>query len=132
MRAAPCLAALLAACLLGCATHDDIDLPFVDDPRAVGTWESVDLVDAPADFVTGQRRFGGELHLKSVVIQENGKTADAWWTWTKGVLLHKNDKTASHYEIKTLDGSTYMFLEWKSGDYVFLGRKPSYYVLKKR
>jgi hypothetical protein len=30
-----------------------------------------------------------------------------------------------------MEGSTYMFFEWKSGDYTIRHRKPSYYVLKK-
>jgi len=134
MKTTTCLAVLFAACLLGCVGggKDDIDLPFVDDPQVVGTWESVDFVDTPGDFVPARRRFQGELFLKSVAFLENGKTADNWRTWTKGVLIHKNDRTASHYEIKEIGGSAYMFLEWKSGDYVFRGMAPRYYVLRRK
>ncbi|WP_054739817.1 hypothetical protein [Cellulosilyticum ruminicola] len=54
------------------------------------------------------------------------------FTWTKAYLLHFGDVTASKYAIKTIDRENYIFLEWKSGDYI-TGRlnKPYYYVLKK-
>jgi hypothetical protein len=50
---------------------------------------------------------------------------------TKGLVLSSSLKTASRYILKELDGSTYMFFEWKSGDYTLRGMKPKYYVLKK-
>ena len=50
-------------------------------------------------------------------------------TWTKGLVL--DDDTASKYIIREIDGSSYMFYEWKSGDYTIRYMKPSYYVLKK-
>jgi bla regulator protein BlaR1 len=61
---------------------------------------------------------------------ENGRTSKPWWTWTKGLLLHRGDQTASHYEIKEIGGAPYLFLEWKSGDVTIAGMKPHYYVLK--
>ena len=53
-------------------------------------------------------------------------------TWTKGLVISDNrTKTASKYTIKEMDGSAYLFYEWKSGDYTFRHSKPTYYVLKK-
>ncbi len=46
--------------------------------------------------------------------------------------MHGGDKTASRYELKKIKGRDYMFLEWKSGDYVLRGAKPFYYVLRKK
>lgn len=134
MKITASIIATVAACLLitSAETKDDIKLPFVNDPQVIGTWESVDFVANISDFVPSQKEWQGELVLKSLTFLENGKTPNDWQTWTKGVLMHKNDKTASHYEIKEMTGSTYMFLEWKSGDYVFNGMKPKYYVLKKK
>jgi len=131
---------LLAAAILivaGCATTqpqrqtDNIDLPFVDDSQVIGKWESVDFVKTPEQFRTGQKNWRGDLYLRELVFQADGKTSKPWWTWTKGILIHGGDKTASKYIIKQEGGSTYMFLEWKSGDYTIRKRKPSYYVLKK-
>jgi hypothetical protein len=113
---------------------DKIDWPFVNDPQLIGTWESVDFVGEMEEFEPGQKQWGdgeGDLYLKGLIFKPNGKTFKPWWTWTKGLVFHSGDKTASKYTIKDIEGSTYMFYEWKSGDYVFRYSKPSYYVLKK-
>jgi hypothetical protein len=52
-------------------------------------------------------------------------------TWTKGLVLSTENRTASRYEIKLFNQTSYMFYEWKSGDYTFRHQKPSYYVLRK-
>jgi beta-lactamase regulating signal transducer with metallopeptidase domain len=111
---------------------DKIDWPFVDDPQLIGTWESVDFVGEMEEFKPDEKNWkGGELYLKGLIFKPNGKTFKPWWTWTKGLIFHSGDKTASKYTIKRIEGSTYMFFEWKSGDYTIRYRKPSYYVLKK-
>ena len=51
--------------------------------------------------------------------------------WTKGKVLSKQDKTASGYDLRDINGKTYMFYQWKSGDYTYRGMNPHYYVLKK-
>jgi bla regulator protein BlaR1 len=112
--------------------HDNIDLPFKDDARVLGEWESVDFVESPANFTPGARAWTGDLYLKKLVFLPKGKGGNPWWTWTKGVVMHQGDRTASHYEIRKIKGAEYMFFEWKSGDYVFRGAKPFYYVLKKK
>ena len=113
----------------GCIV-DKIDYPFVSDPEVLGTWESVDFVENVEDFKPGTKSFKGDLFLKELFILENGKTNWAF-TWTKGLILHSGDKTASKYLIKEIDGSKYMFFEWKSGDYTIRHMRPNYYVLKK-
>jgi bla regulator protein BlaR1 len=112
--------------------RDNTDLPFRDDPAVLGAWESVDFVEAPEKFNPGARAWQGDLYLKELVFLPKGKGAKPWWTWTKGVVLHSGDQTASKYEIKKLAGADYMFFEWKSGDYIFRGAKPFYYVLKRK
>lgn len=111
--------------------EDKIDLPFVNDPEVLGQWKSVDFVKEIKDYAPGQKRFKGSLFLDGMTFKENGKMGVKYETWTKGVVIHKGDKTASHYEIRNINGEPTMFYEWKSGDYVFLGMKPQYYVLKK-
>lgn len=109
---------------------DKIDYPFVDDPRLIGSWETVDFVDDPADFKPGGRQTKNDLYLKSMSCGPNGQT-DGPWRWTKGLIIHPGDKTAAAYNIETLDGADYLFFEWKSGDVTMRGMKPKYYVLKK-
>ncbi|MFH1883099.1 MAG: hypothetical protein ABIL62_10360, partial [Planctomycetota bacterium] len=111
---------------------DKIDYPFVNDSQVIGTWKSVDFVSEMEEFKAGEKQWEGrELYLKELIFLPNGKTTENWRTWTKGLVFHSGDKTASKYTIKKIKGSTYMFFEWKSGDYTMRYRKPSYYVLKK-
>jgi tRNA A-37 threonylcarbamoyl transferase component Bud32 len=112
-------------------SRDNIDLPFVDDPQVIGRWVSVDFVDEISQFHPDQPSFQGRLFLKELTFLENGKTEKAWWTWTRGVLIHHGDRTASHYEIREVKGQPYLFLEWKSGDFTIRGKKPPYYVLQR-
>ncbi len=113
-------------------TVDKIDYPFVDDPEVIGTWRSVDFVDTMEQFSPDRKHWrADELFLKELIFEPGGKTANDWTTWTKGLVLDSNSKTASRYIIKEMDGSIYMFFEWKSGDYTIRGMKPKYYVLKK-
>ena len=109
---------------------DKIDYAFVNDPAVIGTWKSVDFVRAIEDFESGVKHWPGDLYLKQMFIFEDGRTGGPW-TWTKGLIIHPGDKTAARYHIKEIDGSTYMFFEWKSGDYTIRHMKPRYYVLKK-
>jgi beta-lactamase regulating signal transducer with metallopeptidase domain len=110
---------------------DKIDYPFVNDSEVIGTWKSVDFVREMDQFNPAEKRWKGDLYLKELIFLPNGKTFKPWWTWTKGLVFHSGDKTASKYTIKEIDGATYMFFEWKSGDYTIRHMKPSYYVLKK-
>jgi len=110
---------------------DKTDYPFVNDPAVIGTWKSVDFVAEPEKFKPGQKQRKGDLFLKELVILPNGRTALPWETWTKGMIFHSGDRTASRYDLKELAGSTYMFLECKNGDYTIRHAKPRYDVLKK-
>lgn len=120
--------------------EDKVDYPFVNDPRLVGKWECVDFVNTPDKFRPGSTQERGELFLKQFNIAANGKisaltsqgkTPYENLSWTKGLILDKQDKVASKYEIKELKGDIYLFYEWKNGDYQFRGTQPPYYVLKK-
>ena len=110
---------------------DNINLPFVDDPLVIGRWRSVDFVTAPDQFVPGERHTARDLYLKELEFLPGGKMTPAWTKWTNGVIIHPGDKTASEYEIRELNGKTYLFMEWKSGDYTIRHMKPKYYVLQK-
>ncbi len=113
---------------------DKIDYPFINDSQVIGTWESVDFVGEMEQFKASEKQWegrGGELYLKGLIFKPNGKTFKPWWTWTKGLVFHSGSKTASKYTLKDIEDSTYMFFEWKSGDYTIRHRKPAYYVLKK-
>ncbi len=119
---------------------DNIDLAFVNDPAVLGEWLSVDFVAEPGEFVPGVKRFRDDLYLGgfkffaggAMAVLPNAPESAPWFRWTRGVVTHSGDKTASRYFIKEIKGASYMFIEWKSGDYVIRHKKPEYYVLKKK
>jgi bla regulator protein BlaR1 len=109
---------------------DKIDYPFVNDPEIIGTWKSVDFVQAIDDFKAVEKHWAGDLYLKNMFFFDEGRTGGPW-RWTEGLIIHPGDKTAAKYHIKEFDGEKYMFFEWKSGDYTIRRMQPRYYVLKK-
>jgi bla regulator protein BlaR1 len=121
---------------------DNTNYPFVDDPQVIGKWQAVDFVTNPASFNPDQKSWQGKLYLTEMVFIKggqmllavqngNGNLAPAATTWSKGIVINKQEQTASQYEIAGIDGSTYMFFEWKNGSYTIWHMKPKYYVLKK-
>lgn len=119
---------------------DKIDYPFVDDPLFIGEWESVDLVENIGDFEPGVKSFARDLFLTRISVTAQGEISAfssegpiyaGNLSWTKDMVLNKDMKTASKYVIKELKGNTYLFYQWKDGDYIYIGTKPRYYVLKK-
>ena len=149
MKAIKPVAIILAMALSGCVCHfcekniskENFDIgryllsentiKFEKDPLVLGTWRSVDFVSNPDDFSPDRQQWQGELYLKQIVFRENWMTDKPFMIWTKGKLIHFGDESISHYKIKKIDGSTYMFLEWISGDVLIRGQKPKYYVLEK-
>jgi serine/threonine protein kinase len=121
-----------AASLILCARNvDNVNLPFVDDPQAVGQWTSVDFVSEPEEFQPGVRFSQMDLPVfQKFSVLPGGRTSYRWLTWTKGIVIHKGDRTAASYEIRNLGGTNYMFLEWKNGDYILFHAKPGLYVLR--
>lgn len=123
--------AIVAALAYRYRNIDNINRPFVDDPQAVGWWTSVDFVRSPDDFSPQLRHWTGELSFKSLEICPNGKTDREYVTWTRGAVLnHDDDHTACSYEIRRIDGVRYLFYQCKNGDYIYLHKTPSYYVMR--
>ena len=111
-------------------TVDRIDYPFVPDQEAIGSWTSVDFVKTIEDFDPAYKSWKGDLYLKGLILYRDGTTSGPW-QWTKGIIVHPVDRTASRYLIKEYNGTKYMFFEWKSNDYSVRHEKPLLYVLKK-
>lgn len=118
---------------------DNIDIPFIKDEKSIGLWQVVDLVHKPEEFNPDKKQFKYEFFLASYNLEPTGRVVttfnngrvSAFSTWSKGVIICKNDFTVSEYQIKTLNGEDYMIVEWKSGDYVYGGEVRCYYCLKK-
>lgn len=121
---------------------DKIDYPFENDPSVMGTWFTYDFLCDASEFCTTHKHWQGTYLLEQIAFSNNGefklKTADTqletmqWIVWTRGHVLHKGDKTDMHYYIKNVDGKAYLFLEWKSSDYINQGFKPCLYVFSRK
>ncbi len=132
-------------------THTDcVSYSFVPDPRLPGTWVSVDFVHTPAEFdprhprvpstylwILGitfvhhglcLRRFtGGDGTQRN---RELGYTATPDGP-TDGTLIDPLSAVAEQYILRTLDEEEYLFIQHKTGDYIYGGLSPSYYVFRK-
>lgn len=118
--------------------RDNVDLTFMLDKRVVGKWTVCDFCRKTEEFDPKTKCWEDGLFFNAVEFSEDGKAKTTFDTkkpftvdWTKGFLLDKKKETASAYEIKELDGREYLFIEWKSGDYIFGKRKPCYYVFSR-
>ena len=116
---------------------DHIDYPFVNDENVLGKWKVRDFVIRKEDFAPDKQNLKQEdLFVFSAEFRENGVYISTTQNgansvtsvWTKGFVLNRREKTASAYEIKTIDGKEYLFREWKCGDYSFGGGRVYFYV----
>lgn len=135
------LIVLIVGFTFGGAKTDKTDYPFVNDPNVIGKWKAVDYINNIDQFIPGQQIYNDDLIIKSLAFINNGhilmacsngnsNLAPTDYTWTHGLVIDIPHKTAGKYETKEINGSTYMFMEWKNGDYIYLHRKPSYFVFK--
>ncbi len=122
------------------ARKDNIELPFVVDKLVLGMWKVKDFcrsIEAFEPSGTPRRDF----FFKHITFKEQGEVisvygdkticGDHMQTWTKGYVLQKWNSTACAYRICTIDNKEYLFIEWKSGDYIYGGMEPNYYVFER-
>ena len=114
--------------------HDNIDMPFVHDDKVIGKWLSVGFGGRELlENFSPDMKYDG-LYLKSIEFFADGKLTqkymdDVWHDrWTKSFILNRHRTTAASYEIREINGSDYLFMEWKMGNYIYGGMKPDYYV----
>lgn len=124
------------------ARKDNLDMPFQNDPAVLGTWKSVACVRTKAEFHPNAKTQSTPLYFKQISFSEGGACASVYGTetirgktmqtWTKGYVLRKWNQTACAYEIRNIDGTDYLFMEWKSGDYRWGGFDTDYYVFVRK
>lgn len=98
-------------------------------PEIVGHWQSVDFVSSPEQFQPGKKQWKGDLFLKEATFNANGSSSLSS-RWTEGWIHDAGSDVKAEYYIKDIDGQTYLFLPWLSGDVTVRGQKPHYYVMK--
>lgn len=121
------------------ARKDNISIPFKDDKNVLGKWKSVAFVQNKEDFTTENINSSFELFFKEIEFLPNGECTSVYGNetisgrdiqeWTNGFVLRKWNHTACAYEIRTISGTEYLFIEWKSGDYRWGGFDTDFYVL---
>ena len=121
------------------AIKDNTNIPFINDEKVIGFWDCVDYVRRVDEFKLGKKNWTEDLFLKKYTFEPSGTLIVAYNTtnklnqinWSKGVVVNKKVETVSEYTIKQIDDQIIMFVEWKSGDYVYGGEINGYYVFKK-
>ena len=118
---------------------DDIDMPFVDDQKILGKWKAVARIENKSEYFDPDKP-KDNLFFHHIEFKENGRftrngnDTSRYASWTKEYLLTNagdpagTQNTAEKYEIKTIDGKEYLFIEFKCGDYIWGGWDPIYYV----
>ncbi|MCH4885937.1 hypothetical protein EZV73_00090 [Acidaminobacter sp. JC074] len=121
-------------------TIDDIRFDFDLDESVLGEWICVDLLTNPVDFKPYKKSWKGNLHYEKLIFFKDGNgsnyLSDGFignQKWTDGLLLDDNSGmwTASRYFIVEAFNDEFLFVEHKSGDYLFTDNAPSYYVYKR-
>ncbi len=123
------------------ARKDNIDMPFVNDERVLGEWRCAGFVHNKADFDPNVP-FLLEAAYQKVEFFEGGRVKSTFLgggyvdhpdmqEWTRGFVLRKWTKSACAYEIRKIGGKEYMFLEWKSGNYIYGALDTDYYVFER-
>ncbi len=118
---------------------DDISLPFVDDPVVIGNWTACGYCSTPESFEPNSKQ-DKKYFFSAVEFENEGKVKSRYnfgesivegenmQVWTKGYILRKFNSTACAYTIRIIEDTEYLFIQWKSGDYVYGGFEPKYYV----
>ena len=123
------------------AKKDNISIPFRDDRNILGKWKSLAFVQNKDDFSTENINCSFEPYFKEIEFLPNGECTSIYGSeiisgrdvqeWTNGFVLRKWNCTACAYEIRNINDTEYLFIEWKSGDYLWGSFNTDYYVFTK-
>jgi len=121
------------------ARKDNIDMPFVNDEKAIGVWESCDFISFKDKYdYKPRKKTDKKLFVSRLNIMSNGEFYEEYSdgaiiknTWTKNHLISKKASLDTHYILQSIDGVDYLIMDWKSGDYIYGGEIQGCYVFKK-
>ena len=123
---------------------DNIDIPFVNDEKALGHWKSVGWTSIEnkrnfsADSIVKAIDLNDDYPLQSLTFNPNGEII---WEfngnfskhrWTKNSVLNTASSYNMDYKIVEINGKQLMLMDWKSGDYGFGGDIYGCYILEKQ
>ncbi len=128
---------------------DEIPQVPADDCAVMGLWKVCDLVRGvetfdpcnmcsfipyealywrSAEFLPEGKMRNGFLNATDCSVNID---KDEVWCWVNGYVICNPSVTASKYVIEVHEGTEYLFVQWKSGDYSYGGEQPFWYVFKR-
>lgn len=131
------------------ARRDRTDFPYVPDSELLGTWETVAFVDTPESFSPTQPlKLSALERITSISffergmcerhIRYRGQVVPRLLEYTasdignfRGYIINHQDESAEGYLLREIEGTKYLFIQHKSGDYFFGGIEPKYYVFRR-
>ncbi|MBO5968615.1 MAG: MerR family transcriptional regulator [Clostridia bacterium] len=122
---------------------DKTDLPFVDDESVRGEWVVLDYVPTISDFNPDSQCsekediYAVDINFLSRgictrTIRSMSGNVNYMLRYTKGFVLNDKEMTAEEYQIKSINGKDYLFVQHKSGDYFYGGVTPHWYVFERK
>ncbi len=131
---------------------DDVDLPMIPDSDVEGEWETVAYVSDPFTFTRGEiprnkPPFGvtglifGPDHTCIRRCVKTGSTTKRINRYTRyktvsdtarGAVLGRELHTADIYLLREIEGETFLFVQHKTGDYVYGGLPPKWHVFQRK
>lgn len=118
---------------------DKFDGYYREDYRIIGFWKIIDFLKIGQRFNYRKIKNGQDFELERITVNPienqviayiNKKTKILKYTKNSILNLVYPD-TKCHYEYKRINGKEYLFLEWKTEDYIFNKKIDGYYVLEK-
>lgn len=118
-----------------------------DDASVIGEWNACDCVRDIDSFHPDSPFFPYEgLYWRRAEFLEGGAIRNSFqdakdgsvqtdephiWSWVTGYVICHPSSTVSRYLFRELAGVTYLFIQWKSGDYSYGGSEPCWYVFQR-
>ena len=130
---------------------DNTDYPAISDPDVVGEWRTVAFTRDPTTFTaeeiprgpTSWWIMGMTFTSRGRCLRHfarRGRTYDGIYPYTlledgtydaRGMVLNPSLHVAEAYLLRQIEGETYLFVQHKSGDYVYGGVPPQWYVFRR-
>ncbi len=120
--------------------RDEMTTDYDEDETVLGKWQVCDFIRTPELFRHGEYNadFPKEkLFFKKVSFEKGGKCqvqygeeimSSPWVDWSRGYVREQGHSLMQKYERRIIEGTEYLFVEFKSGDYYYNHQKPWWYV----
>ena len=87
------------------------DGKFAPNPKVSGPWTVISQVAKIEDFDPSAKLSVGRAPFQKITLEEDGSTAVSGWIWSGDMLMNIDSYTAHKMEVKTIDGTDYLFIE---------------------